>query len=98
MRWNRLDRKRRLEDQELEALETLLQSNLVMVRARPEFTRRLHDTLLSDPEVELDWIEPVERRSHPLLVAAGAFSAVVLVILGVRTIGWVVGSSARRDK
>ncbi len=89
---------RRLEDQDLEELEMFLQANLFGVRPRPEFTLGLRDHLVSSPEVEPGWNEAADRQRHLLMVAAGAFSAVVLVLLGVRMIAWVFNRSARRGK
>ena len=88
----------RMEDQDLEELEMFLQANLVGVRPRPEFTLGLRDHLVNSPDVELGWSEAADRQRHLLMVAAGAFSAMVLVLLGVRVIAWMLNRSAQRVK
>jgi len=79
-----------VKNDELSELETFLRASLVGVKARPEFTRGLHEHLVSSPEVEADWRDLAERRRYLWMAAAGAFSAVVLVLLGVRTLSWVL--------
>jgi len=88
----------RMEDQDLEELEMFLRANLVGVRPRPEFTLGLRDHLVNSPEVEPGWNDAADRQRDLLMVAAGAFSAMVLVLLGVRMITWVLNRSAQRAK
>ncbi|MBN2145966.1 MAG: hypothetical protein JW726_01215 [Anaerolineales bacterium] len=91
MKLNLLRWKQRLHEDEVQDLENLLQLSLVPVPPRTEYAHRLGQDLLRYSDSDLD-VDPGVERRHVLLSIMMIFSAVVIVALGIRTLGALITS------